>query len=170
MFKKYGIKTIGIFAILFFAAVYAWTHSGGLDQNGGHWDRKRGTYHYHRPRTTTPSRTTTTPSRTTRSTNAGVQPANQIYNPTRLDWLELQLNAKYSYLFLSMYDQDGVTGTFIQDKVKGTIIIEINYEPHSSVEDRNDLVELMKGSIKVEAYRYGWQNWVKTEVKKEVSK
>ena len=24
------------------------THSGGLDQNGGHWDRKKGTYHYHR--------------------------------------------------------------------------------------------------------------------------
>ncbi|MYC15319.1 MAG: YHYH domain-containing protein [Gemmatimonadetes bacterium] len=25
-------------------------HGGGLDQNGGHWDRKAGTYHYHRPR------------------------------------------------------------------------------------------------------------------------
>lgn len=23
-------------------------HSGGLDQNGGHYDRKNGGYHYHR--------------------------------------------------------------------------------------------------------------------------
>ena len=23
-------------------------HSGGLDQNGGHYDRSNGTYHYHR--------------------------------------------------------------------------------------------------------------------------
>ena len=28
----------------------AYGHGGGLDQNGGHWDRKAGTYHYHRPR------------------------------------------------------------------------------------------------------------------------
>ncbi|MEG1575023.1 MAG: YHYH domain-containing protein [Bacteroidales bacterium] len=26
----------------------AMAHSGGLDQNGGHWDHKTGTYHYHR--------------------------------------------------------------------------------------------------------------------------
>jgi hypothetical protein len=24
------------------------SHSGGLDKNGGHYDRSNGTYHYHR--------------------------------------------------------------------------------------------------------------------------
>ena len=26
------------------------SHGGGLDQCGGHWNRKLGTYHYHRKR------------------------------------------------------------------------------------------------------------------------
>lgn len=41
--------------ILFCAAAAAtlfwsqgWTHSGGLDANGGHYNRKTGEYHYHR--------------------------------------------------------------------------------------------------------------------------
>ena len=50
MFKKLSIKLVVIVTILSLAAVFAWTHSGGLDQNGGHWDRKKGTYHYHRPK------------------------------------------------------------------------------------------------------------------------
>jgi len=35
----------------------AWSHSGGLDSQGGHWDRKTGTYHYHRAPTMTPPST-----------------------------------------------------------------------------------------------------------------
>ena len=29
-------------------AKYTPGHSGGLDRNGGHYDRSNGTYHYHR--------------------------------------------------------------------------------------------------------------------------
>lgn len=40
------------------------SHGGGLDTNGGHWDRKAGTYHYHRSLVPAPapiySTTTTT--------------------------------------------------------------------------------------------------------------
>ena len=50
MFKKLSVKLVVIVSILSLAAVFAQTHSGGLDQNGGHWDRKKGTYHYHRPK------------------------------------------------------------------------------------------------------------------------
>ena len=40
-----------IFCLLVFSGLTnAYGHGGGLDQNGGHWDRKAGTYHYHRPR------------------------------------------------------------------------------------------------------------------------
>lgn len=36
--------------LVFSGLTNAHGHGGGLDQNGGHWDRKAGTYHYHRPR------------------------------------------------------------------------------------------------------------------------
>ena len=36
--------------LVFSGLTNAYGHGGGLDQNGGHWDRKAGTYHYHRPR------------------------------------------------------------------------------------------------------------------------
>jgi hypothetical protein len=60
-------KSIALFALLVFAATALFSHSGGLDSNGGHWDRKSGTYHYHRspgytPTTVAPTTTTTTPS------------------------------------------------------------------------------------------------------------
>lgn len=34
--------------ILIFTSQTAFAHGGGLDKNGGHWNRKDGTYHYHR--------------------------------------------------------------------------------------------------------------------------
>ena len=40
---------IGLLAgVLLGAASWAWAHGGGLDQNGGHFDRKTGLYHFHR--------------------------------------------------------------------------------------------------------------------------
>lgn len=38
------------FLLVSFGLTNVYGHGGGLDQNGGHWDRKAGTYHYHRPR------------------------------------------------------------------------------------------------------------------------
>lgn len=34
-------------------------HGGGLDANGGHWDRKAGTYHFHQAPAPAPTATTT---------------------------------------------------------------------------------------------------------------
>jgi len=62
------VKKLGALLILLFLALaLVFSHSGGLDSNGGHWDRKSGTYHYHRspgytPTTVAPTTTTTTPS------------------------------------------------------------------------------------------------------------
>ncbi len=44
MFKKALILLI-MSAVLLSSAG---SHPGGLDSSGGHWDRKSGTYHYHR--------------------------------------------------------------------------------------------------------------------------
>lgn len=59
-------KSIAFFALLIFTATALFSHSGGLDSNGGHWDRKSGTYHYHRspapvPTPTYSTTTTTVP-------------------------------------------------------------------------------------------------------------
>ena len=37
-----------VLLVLLFAAVFAYTHSGGLDDNGGHTDSETGVYHIHR--------------------------------------------------------------------------------------------------------------------------
>ncbi len=41
-------KAFLLFVLIFPVSVYA--HSGGLDEKGGHWDTKKGTYHYHKSR------------------------------------------------------------------------------------------------------------------------
>jgi len=39
---------IGVFANHSHDITEPTSHSGGLDANGGHYDHKNGTYHYHR--------------------------------------------------------------------------------------------------------------------------
>ena len=36
-----------IFLVLLYTALFAYTHSGGLDADGGHYNRETGEYHYH---------------------------------------------------------------------------------------------------------------------------
>ena len=40
-----------IFLLFFIFNTFLFSHPGRLDSNGGHWNRKTGTYHYHRGRT-----------------------------------------------------------------------------------------------------------------------
>ena len=53
------MKVIQLFLILSFFIEHTLSHSGRTDSEGGHWDRKAGTYHYHNqgttPRTSVPS-------------------------------------------------------------------------------------------------------------------
>lgn len=37
-----------VLLVLLFAAIFAYTHSGGLDENGGHINSETGEYHFHR--------------------------------------------------------------------------------------------------------------------------
>lgn len=149
--KKYGIKIFAVFVILLFATVFAYTHSGGLDQNGGHWDRKRGIYHYHRrkPRSTpiTPSRAT--PPKLSTSISEGDKP----YTPTRLEWLALDLNAGIPTTSIKYY----TTGK------SNTIAVCIYYDSVTmSLEQRQKLMADAKSCIKNEANIRGW-HWLKLE-------
>ena len=49
-----------IFLLFFIFNTFLFSHPGRLDSNGGHWNRKTGTYHYHRARTVNYSTTSTT--------------------------------------------------------------------------------------------------------------
>jgi len=176
MLKKYGLNTFVILLILLFSAVIAYTHSGRTDANGGHYDRKNGGYHYHNKgrvpkRTITPSRPTTpspifTPSRTT-TPNLNIHrltDANDRYFPTKLEWLTLDLNAKYNVGNISANGSSYI-GLFLPNKNTGAVVIELTYGGNMSLSDRNKLIDIMKSAVKLEALRYGWQDWVKTEVK-----
>lgn len=51
-------KLFSFLLIMIVSVSVVLAHPGGLDSNGGHWDRKAGTYHYHRT-PAAPSTTTT---------------------------------------------------------------------------------------------------------------
>ena len=151
MLKKYGVKAIAILAILFLTAVLAYTHSGGLDQNGGHWDRKRGTYHYHRPKSRI---TTPTPSRvTTPKLSTSIYEGDKPYTPTRLEWLALDLNA-------------GVPSTSIKyytTNKPNTIAVYVFYDSSTTtLKQRQELMQFAKQRITDEANTRGW-TWLKLE-------
>lgn len=50
-------STVLLIALLSLTVSIAYAHSGGLDQNGGHYNRSTGVYHCHRPYCVSPSRT-----------------------------------------------------------------------------------------------------------------
>lgn len=140
MLKKYGAKAIAILAILFLTAVWAYTHSGGLDQNGGHWDRKKGTYHYHRPKSRT---TIPTPSRvTTPKLSTSISKGNKPYTPTRLEWLALDLNAGVPSTSIKYYTTDK----------PNTIAVYVFYDSSTTtLKQRQELMKFAKQSITSEA-------------------
>ena len=161
MLRKYGFKIVMIFSILLLSAVFAYTHSGRTDKYGGHHDRINGGYHYHNSGTfgTTPTIPNWTPS--DKDFYVPIQSGADLYFPTKLEWLALQLNARYNT------GSHQLVGIFQENEGKNTITIEITYMPDSSVEARNETVELMKRAVKIEAMRYGWQDWVKVDIKME---
>ena len=165
MLKKYGFKISLIFSILLLSAVFAYTHSGRTDKYGGHHDRINGGYHYHNSGKVggvrTPPLTTPTIPDFTATPSFSFQQGEDLYFPTKLEWLTLQLNAKYN---TGSYQ---LVGLFEENKGEDTITIEITYRPDSSIEQRNEMVELMKKAIQLESMRYGWQDWVKVDVKME---
>ena len=139
MVRKYGLKITTILLILLLSGVAAHTHFGRTDKKGGHYDRSTGEYHYHN-----------------RRVNGQVR-----YAPTQLEWLTLQLNAKYNIA------AGGAKGTFQDNMGTDIITLEISYGPGTSIQQRNEMIDTMKEAVALEAERYGWQDWVKTEVRTE---
>ena len=163
MFEKYGFKMAVILSILLLSAVFAYTHSGKTDKYGGHHDRDRidGSYHYHTLGTIPKIPEVPDWAASDQDFYVPTQSGEDLYFPTKLEWLTLQLNARYHI------GSDQLVGIFQENKGADTITIEITYTPDSSVEARNEAIELMKRAVAFEAMRYGWQDWVKVDVRME---
>lgn len=185
MFKKYGFKILTILIVLLVSTMFAYTHSGRTDKYGGHYDRKNGGYHFHNsgtvPRTTIPDFITPTVPRTTtpdfdipdvtipdftipKLKSIVISRGSDSYFPTKLEWLTLQLNAKYRLFSLD----NSFIGMYHANKDTDTIIVELIYHPSVTHVKRADILDLLKNAVKLEATRLGWQDWVKTEEKLEL--
>jgi 5-methylcytosine-specific restriction endonuclease McrA len=73
MFRLPGVICVALILTLIVPTA-AFPHGGGLDANGGHYNRKTGEYHYHQKRTSSPpARETTTYRPSESSSSAPIQ-------------------------------------------------------------------------------------------------
>lgn len=103
-----------IFLLFFIFNTFLFSHPGRLDSNGGHWNRKAGTYHYHRARTVNYSTTSTTStSKKTKKISVKkkqvLMKEDEIY--TRLLWLGFSgENAVKNFQEANNLIPDGIAG------------------------------------------------------------
>lgn len=100
--------------IFFMFSTFLFSHPGRLDSNGGHWNRKTGTYHYHRVRpisysTSTTISTSTKPKKTIVKKKQVLMKEDEIY--TRLLWLGFSgENAIKNFQKANNLTPDGIAG------------------------------------------------------------
>lgn len=82
-----------ILIVCFVFCLSAFAHSGRTDANGGHWDRKAGTYHYHgAPKAGSSSGSTS-------SKPASTLPPVETPAPTSTPTRSLQYRDDFEYIF-----------------------------------------------------------------------
>ena len=159
MKRFYGLA---ILLILLLSAVFAYTHSGRTDKNGGHYDRRTGLYHYHNSGTV-PRTNRTLP--TTPDVKTGelenlewMRP----YIPTKMEWLILQLNARYSHPLLTVNSE--YVARFSFENRKNVVEITVHYAPRAESQ-KDKLMAQAKEIVVAFAKIYGWERWIQIEEK-----
>ncbi|MCF2628947.1 YHYH domain-containing protein [Fusobacterium mortiferum] len=100
--------------IFFIFNTLLFSHPGRLDSSGGHWNRKTGTYHYHRARSANYSTsnvisTSTTPKKTVVKKKQVLMKEDEVY--TRLLWLGFSgENAIKNFQKANNLTPDGIAG------------------------------------------------------------
>lgn len=165
MFKKpflsnlIGLKTLVVLAILLFSAIYAYTHSGRTDKWGGHHDRKNGGYHFHNSGTTpqvkTPSLPQALPLTTPSLPNTTTNPWSEIYFPTRIEWITLQLNACFG---------NPATVSF-WNNVSNVITVNVYHTSTYPQTDHRGLMQSAKNMVREYAKAYNCGSSIKIEGK-----
>ena len=156
MFKKHGLKILVILSILLFSAVVAYTHSGRTDSRGGHYNRKTGTYHYHNSGTTRSStnRSSSTSTYSSNTSTLARVEATGMYFPSRVQWLTLELNARYADESLQFWNT--------RDNI---IQATVYYNKHTTEAKKQQLMTFAKKVIPEIAKLHKWDSWVKIEGK-----
>ncbi len=117
---------------------------------GGHHDRKNGGYHFHNSGTVNKS----SPKVIDKIAAEGAMP----YTPTRSEWLTMLLNSTFNT------DYKNHKISYYTDS-KNTITVLCVYHADVDFLFMNDRVQDAKKRIEGHAKRYGWDSWVKIEVK-----
>jgi len=99
----------------------------------------------------------------TRKVPEGFQP----YVPTRLEWLEVELNASYR-VDISSDNYFGMS--FLADHAGDAIVIIVRYSPKVNREYMNRSIDLAKQMISKTAETNGWSSWLKVKEDVEMMK
>jgi hypothetical protein len=87
------------------------------------------------------------------------------YSPTRLEWLELQLQANYREEDFSSPEKYHALNYFA--KAPDTIVVFVQYSNQTSARTVDKAVEHGKRVVAKEIDTYRWSDWAKIEVRRE---
>ena len=82
----------------------------------------------------------------------------QPYTPTRVEWLALELHAKYQFLSVSR-----INTMYIAVPEEDTLRIVVSYPKHVEENKANRIMELAKFAALETAKNYQWDSWLKIE-------
>jgi len=88
------------------------------------------------------------------------------YSPTRLEWLELELQANYREE--DDTDPDTYHTLDFTTTAPDTVVVLVQYSNRTSAIIVDRMVEHGKRLAKKEVASYGWSSWVKIEVRREL--
>ena len=90
----------------------------------------------------------------------------QLYTPSRLEWLEMQLYAKYggNGAFTSKRSDDVLITTFEAKPATNTIRVNIIYNSSMQAARLDDIKEKLKIYVMLQAAKNGWDDWCQVEV------
>lgn len=92
---------------------------------------------------------------------AQVSEGNKPYVPTRLEWLEMYLNAGKGVPLSNEY---GYGISYISDPFNDTVIIIAVYYPDKANEDVvKNAVQAARNIIQAYAQKQGWESWLKVK-------
>ena len=85
---------------------------------------------------------------------------NQPYAPTRLEWLEVELNAG---LRVNLSEESGFSMDFVPIGNEDTILIYVRYLPSVNRTIMNMSIDAARKVIAIKTKSYGWSGWLKVK-------
>jgi hypothetical protein len=94
-------------------------------------------------------------------------PGMSTYSPTRLEWLEMELQANYRFEDNNDPEIDYSTNFFA--KTPDTIVVLVQYSNHTPAKIVDRAAEHNKRIAEKVVSSHGWTSWAKIEVQRELT-